>query len=84
MYSQSPRNGVLDQTSFQFKYCFGTLSVFLAYLSSSHMADAQMPPFKKAKKEQLTLVQRQQILAKLKAGASERTLANEFGVGKGS
>ena len=43
-----------------------------------------MPPVKKAKKEQLTLAQRQEILAKLDAGASERTLANEFGVGKGS
>ena len=48
------------------------------------MADAQMPPVKKAKKEQLTLAQRQKILAKLDAGASERTLSNEFGVGKGS
>ena len=48
------------------------------------MADAQMPPIKKAKKEQLTLAQRQEILAKHDAGASERTLANEFGVGKGS
>ena len=68
----------------RFIYCFGPLSVFLGYLSSSHMADAQMPPVKKAKKEQLTLAQRQEILAKLDAGASERTLANEFGVGKGS
>ena len=48
------------------------------------MADAQMPPVKKDKKEQLTLAQRQEILAKLDACASERTLANEFGVGKGS
>ena len=48
------------------------------------MADPQMPPVKKAKKEQLTLAQRQEILAKLDAGAPERTLANEFGVGKGS
>ena len=43
-----------------------------------------MPPVKKAKKEQLTLAQPQEILSKLDAGASERTLSNEFGVGKGS
>ena len=30
-------------------YCFVPLSVFLRYLSSPHMADAQMPPIKKAK-----------------------------------
>ena len=41
-----------------------------------------MPPVNKAKKEQLTLAKRHEILAKLDAGASERTLSKEFGVGK--
>ena len=46
------------------------------------MADAQMLPVEKVKKEHLTLAQRQEILTRLNAGALERTLANEFGVSK--
>ena len=33
-----------------FIYCFGPLSVFLGYLSSSHMADAQMRPAKRPRR----------------------------------
>ena len=70
--NDSHKTGRLTNSHFlQFIYCFGPLSMFRGYLSSSHMADAQMPPVKKVKKEQLTLAQRQKSLAKLDAGASE-------------